>query len=102
MKNNATFKFKIKESVQYASHANNVIINTALTRALVLFNFLNTQKKITFNNVKIIQLLFNIAVHLKTSLNIVSGFCAEYALLIHFEINSSNVIVNLDSKFMKS
>ena len=44
MKNNATFKLKIKESVQYASHANNVIMNTALTRALVLFNFLNTQK----------------------------------------------------------
>ena len=55
MKNNATFKFKIKESVQYASHANNVIINTALTRALVLFNLLNTQKKLLF----IMSKLFN-------------------------------------------
>ena len=69
MKNNATFKFKIKESVQYASHANKVIINTALTRALALFNLLNTQKKKkTFNNVKIIQFLFNITVHFKTFL----------------------------------
>ena len=69
MKNNATFKFKIKESVQYASHANKVIINTALTRALALFNLLNTQKKKkTFNNVKIIQLLFSITVHFKTYL----------------------------------
>ena len=55
MKNNATFKFKIKESVQYASHANNVIINTALTRALVLFNLLNTQKKLLL----IMSKLFN-------------------------------------------
>ena len=56
MKNNATFKFKIKESVQYASHANKVIINTALTRALALFNLLNTQKK---KKLLIMSKLFN-------------------------------------------